>query len=205
MAEGTNDETLRSYRDRVQEYVDRTAHEVTGASKDWIDAALSGLPASARVLELGSAFGRDAAYMAAKGYRVECTDAVPEFVERLRESGFNARPFNALTDELEAGYDLILANAVLLHFSRDEFARVLGKLRRSLGDGGRFAFSLKRGRGEEWSRMKLGAPRFFCYWEPHQLEAPLREAGFASWSVNEALTGRVHAEWLYVIATAPKA
>jgi len=198
----SNRETLRSYEGRVQEYIEGTAQTVTGAVKDWIDAALFDLPATAGLVELGSAFGRDAAYIASKGFEIECTDAVPAFVSQLQARGFEARQFNALSDDLDDRYDLILANAVMLHFDRSEFAFVLNKLARSLKSGGRFAFSLKRGRGESWSSEKIGAPRYFCYWERENLEPLLRDAGFAGWTVEQALTARSHAEWLFVIAQA---
>ncbi|HVI52281.1 MAG TPA: methyltransferase domain-containing protein [Candidatus Sulfotelmatobacter sp.] len=197
---GSNDETLRSYAARVQEYVLGTSQTVSGPSKDWIDRALAGLPGSARVMELGSAFGRDAAYMASLGYDVECTDAVDGFVALLQSRGFRARSFNALTDELAGPYDLVMANAVLLHFTADELAVVLERLRRALAPGGRLAFSLKAGEGEEWSSAKLAAPRYFRYWEQDGVAALLRAAGFAGWQAWEAVTDRAHARWLYVIA-----
>lgn len=200
---GSNNETLRSYEERVQEYIEGTSQAVTGAAKNWIDTALSDLPAKARLVELGSAFGRDAAYITAKGFEVECTDAVPGFVSQLQTRGFKARQFNAITDELGDQYDLILANAVMLHFTRDEFPFVLKKLFRSLKHGGRFAFSLKRGQGEAWSREKIGAPRFFCYWEREDLAPLLSDAGFARWIIDEVQTERTHAQWLFIIASAP--
>jgi len=201
---GSNAGTLQSYQDHVQDYIDGTSQTVSGAAGSWIDAALSGLPTTARLFELGSAFGRDAAYMAAKGYAVDCSDAVPAFVASLTARGLSARVFNLLTDELTDSYDLVLANAVLLHFTRDEFLFALKAVCRSLTAGGRFAFSLKRGQGEEWSSAKLGAPRFFCYWQPEQLEPLLAEAGFSSWTVETAVTQRAHADWLFVIAVAPR-
>ncbi|SEH44027.1 class I SAM-dependent methyltransferase [Magnetospirillum fulvum] len=199
----SNNATLRTYGDHVQDYIDGTAQTVSGATKDWIDSTLAGLPGSARILELGSAFGRDAAYIASRGFTPECTDAVPGFVACLQAAGHKARLFNALTDDLDRSYDLIFANAVLLHFTRDEFALVLGKMRRALAPSGRFAFSLKRGQGESWSSAKVGAPRYFCYWEPEPLETVLGAAGFASWTIDAARTGRAHPDWLYVIAHAP--
>ena len=93
-----NSETLRSYEARVAEYVEGTPSEVAGPVKEWIDAVLSGLPAKARIVELGSAFGRDAAYIASKGFAVECTDAVAGFVVELQSRGFKARQFNLLRD-----------------------------------------------------------------------------------------------------------
>lgn len=196
----TNRETLRSYEEHVDAYIEGTAQFVAGEAKDWIDAALAGLPVGSRLLELGSAFGRDAAYIAAQGIDIDCTDAAPGFVSHLRARGFAARLFNVLTDTLERPYDVILANAVLLHFDRDQFAFVLGKLHAALRPGGRLAFSLKRGDGEEWSSAKIGAPRYFCYWQPDDVAARLAEAGFARWSVTQASTTRTHADWLFVIA-----
>ena len=101
---------------------------------------------------------------------------------------------------LARDYDLILANAVLLHFSRGEFRAVLGKMAGALKPGGRFAFSLKQGEGEHWSTMKLNAPRYFCYWQPEHLPPLLREAGFDRWDVSVVKTQRQHAEWIYAIA-----
>lgn len=195
-----NRKTLHSYEQHAAEYVAGTTSEVNGASKDWIDAALLDLPATARLVEIGSAFGRDAAYIAARGFQVECTDAAESFVVELQKRGFAARRFDVLAERLEPGADLILANAVLHHFGREDFVTILGQLGAALQPGGRLAFSLKRGPGEEWSDAKLGAPRFFCYWEPEQLPPLLRAAGFASWTIDTAKTGRAHADWLYVIA-----
>ncbi|RWD43445.1 hypothetical protein [Mesorhizobium sp.] len=79
---------------------------------------------------------------------------------------------------------------------------MLKKLRATLNEGGRLAISLKRGDGEEWSDAKLGAPRYFCYWQPDRLEPVLRTAGFSGWTIKEEMTDCAHAAWLYVIATA---
>ncbi|MGO9483504.1 MAG: class I SAM-dependent methyltransferase [Rhodomicrobium sp.] len=196
----SNSETLRSYSERVHEYIEGTSKTLPGGTKDWIDAALVKLTPEAKIIELGSAFGRDAAYIAAKGFDVECSDAVEGFVSHLRTLGFKARLYNALTDELEQTYDLILANAVFHHFDRAEFALVLKKLRYSLNKGGHIAFSLKRGTGEVWSTEKIGAPRYFCYWEKQELEPILADATYAQWTIVETATERTHAEWLYIIA-----
>lgn len=197
---GSNARTLLSYDQRVEAYVDGTSQEVSGPAKGWLDEALLGLPRDARLLELGSAFGRDAAYIQALGYSLECTDAVPGFVELLTQRGFSARLFNLLTDELAGPYDLIIANAVLLHFNQAEFSQVLAKIKAALGPGGRFAFSLKAGQGEGWSTEKIGAPRYFCYWTPQDLEPHLRAAGFSHWKIVQAQTTRAHADWLFVLA-----
>lgn len=198
---GGNDKTLRSYQDRIGAYVDGTTQVVSGPVGDWIDRVAAGLSPSARILELGSAFGRDAAYLQSKGLRVECSDAVAGFVAHLRGRGLTARPLNLLHDAVGEGWNLIFANAVLLHFDRDEFAMVLAKISRALAPGGRFAFSLKQGQGEEWSSAKLGAPRYFCYWQSDELAAQLAQAGFSHWTMETISPQRGGGlPWIFAIA-----
>lgn len=198
---GTNAQTLLAYENHVAEYIEQTSQEVEGAAKEWIDSALVDLPSNAKLLELGSAFGRDAAYIASKGYSIECTDAAENFVSYLRDKGFHARLFNVITDELDGQYDLILASAVMLHFTREELALALRKLCDSLNPRGRLAISLKRGEGDAWSTEKLGAPRYFCYWEAEDLEPVLGAAGFARWTIDDPRSKGNHVAWLYVVAT----
>ncbi len=196
----SNGATLRSYQEHTKEYVEGTHSLVAGASKDWIDEALRGLRPDARILEVGSAFGRDAAYIAAKGFALECTDAVPAFVEHLKATGFAARQLNLLSDVLGGPYDLVFANAVFLHFTRSEFSGALRKTFDALTPQGRIALSLKRGQGESWSSHKLDAPRYFCFWQQDQLEPLLKDCGFSHWTITDTTMDRTHAEWLFVIA-----
>lgn len=198
-----NARTIDSYRRRYQRYIDGTAHEVDGPFKDWLDRAVAGLPKDARILEFGSAFGRDASYLQSLGYRVDCTDATAEFVAVLRSKGLDARVLNAITDDLPRDVDLVVANAVLLHFTRAEAADVTGKVYRSLTPGGTFAFTVKRGEGEEWSEHKLGAPRFFCYWTPPPLRDMLTGAGFAEVAIDPGGQDMGGRQFLQVIARKP--
>lgn len=195
----TNETTISSYNTHIQQYVDGTPHEVTGVVKDWLDSSLVDLPKHARILELGSAFGRDAVYLAGLGYSVECTDATPAFVDLLRQKGFSAKVLNAITDELPQGLDYVLANAVLLHFTRDEATLVIKKVFDALNVNGRFVFSLKQGEGDGWSEEKLGAPRYFCYWTDRQIHSVLDAAGFVDIQIfGDKATA--NATWLQMIA-----
>lgn len=195
----SNDQTLQSYEAHVQEYIDGTPNKVAGAVKQWLDEALANVQKDARILEIGSAFGRDAAYLQQKGYAVECTDATPAFVELLQQKGFSARLLNVITDVIEVDrYNLILANAVLLHFTREETTAVVKKVYDALKRDGIFAFSLKLGEGEVWSEEKLGAPRYFCFWNEVQITDLLRRVGFGEVTVNTD-TGS-SAKWVRIIA-----
>lgn len=190
----TNSITLASYENRSVEYVDNTPHEASAEVKQWLDQSVEDLHGDARILEIGSAFGRDADYIEAKGFSVERTDAALAFVKLLHGQGHQARQLNILTDEIESEYDLIFADAVLLHFSRPETSGVLSKIHDSLSKHGRLAFTVKRGEGEGWSEAKLNAPRFFCYWQPEGLNETLQRAGFSSNSISS------DENWLHVIA-----
>lgn len=194
-----NNRTVESYNAHIQEYIDGTPHEVLGVVKDWLDGSLADVPKDARILEFGSAFGRDAKYLAGLGYTVECTDATPAFVDLLQQKGFDAKVLNAITDELPQGLDFVLANAVLLHFNRDEAVLVIKKVFDSLNTNGKFAFTLIQGEGEGWSEKKLGAPRFFCYWTEPQIRDVLESTGFGDVEISGDKAA-ANATWLQIAA-----
>jgi len=195
----SNHQTIQSYEAHVQEYINGTPQDVSGVVKEWLDEAIAELAKDARILEFGSAFGRDATYLQNLGYKVECTDATQAFVDLLNQKGFNARQLNAITDDLGGQYDFVLANAVLLHFTRDETKQVLQKVFDALSPGGTFAFTLKQGEGEKWSEDKLGAPRYFCFWTEDQIHQLVETTGFTDVKVTGD-KATANATWLQVIA-----
>lgn len=195
----TNSRTVESYNAHVQEYIEGTPHEVSGVVKEWLDNSLADVPKDSRILEFGSAFGRDAEYLAGLGYTVECTDATPAFVDLLQAKGFDARILNVITDDLPQALDYVLANAVLLHLTRDETSQVIKKVFNALNEDGKFAFTLKQGEGEGWSEEKLGAPRYFCYWTEPQIRELLEDTGFNELQISgEKATS--NATWLQIVA-----
>lgn len=196
-----NKQTLQAYEQHVQEYVDGTPQEVSGGVKDWIDRMLDGLPKDASIIEIGSAFGRDAQYIEEQGYAVERTDATHGFVELLEQKGYTARDFNLITDSFEKQYDIVFADAVLLHFTRQELELSLSKVHNALVENGRFVFSLKQGEGEVWTEDKLNAPRFFCYWTEPQIREVLERTGFGGIEVTNSEFGNNNPKWLHIIAS----
>jgi predicted TPR repeat methyltransferase len=198
----SNATTVQSYDGHIQEYIDATPQAVDGFIQTWINNVLAGLLPTAKILEFGTAFGRDADYIESKGYTVERTDVTPGFVKLLQDKGHKARILNAITDGLGSDYDLIFADAVLLHFTRDEVQRVIGKVYDALADEGHFAFSLKLGEGEEWEETKLNAPRFFCYWSKETIQPVLEQAGFKDIQITDDHVSNVgsKAKWIHIIA-----
>lgn len=198
-----NSVTLLSYKTKLQEYISSTPAIINDAELPWIDRSLGLIPRDGKILELGSGFGRNAAHIRDQGYDITCTDAVAEFVSLLQDKGFDARPLDALTDDFGTGYDLLFANGVLMHFTHDETRAVLGKAYACLNDGGVLAFSVKQGDGSAWSEEKLGAPRYFRYWQPGEIKQLVTSQGFAWVDMLEGQTSLRNASWLYVIARKP--
>ncbi len=183
--EAKKTDTLATYEASIHEYIMGTAADVTGQCKTWIDQTLQALPKTAQIIEIGSAFGRDAKYIESQGFQVHRTDATLGFVSLLQKDGYKATPFNILTDSFEKSYDLIFANAVFLHFTVPELKLTLEKAHRALNKGGLLAFSVKHGEGEEWNSAKVGRPRFFHYWNEEDIVSLLSSYGFAVLSMSE--------------------
>lgn len=195
----TNEITLKTYKHKVQEYIDHTPQKINDAEYPWIDEALKLIPASGTILEIGSGAGRNAKYIIEQGYKLECTEAVLEFVEVMQQKGLNARYLNILSDEISKKYDMVFANAVLVHFTPLQSRQVFGKVHRALKQKGVFALSLKMGDGETWTEEKLGAPRYFCYWQHDAIKELAEETGFEWMSVNSGETSLKNGTWLYII------
>lgn len=92
----------------------------------------------------------------------------------------------------------MLADAVLLHLTREEFVDVLQRARRPVRSGGLLATTLKEGDGEAWTQAKLDLPRYFTYWREPAVRAALRATGWQVLSLDH-VTGRLE-PWLFVVA-----
>jgi hypothetical protein len=75
-----------------------------------------------------------------------------------------------------------------LHLTRHQFAVSLRRLQSALVPEGRLAFTVKQGDGEGWSTAKLGAPRYFCYWQSKSLRHLVAAAGFTSIQLTQWTT-----------------
>lgn len=192
--------TLETYERNIDKFIERTPKDTIGETKVWLDAIAERVSTGSSVLEIGSGFGRDADYLRSKGIGVLCTDGAAGFVKALRARGHEAMQLNVLTDEIDGSYDLIFADAVFEHFTRDQLAYALSKLNRATVDGGTLGFSIRRGEGEYWSKEKLDEDRFFCLWEPDQLGFAVTAAGFKVDSISES-NGYQNIKRLYLLAT----
>jgi cyclopropane fatty-acyl-phospholipid synthase-like methyltransferase len=198
-AEDANSITLKTYKHKLQEYIDSTPNKINDAEYPWIDRALSFIPKQGKILEIGGGSGRNAVYISEQGYLLECTEAVPEFVEIMTQKGLFARTLNILTDEITAQYDMVFANGVLVHFTPEQSKQVFSKVYEALNADGIFALSVKMGYGQKWTEEKLGAPRYFYYWQPDDLRQLAETCGFEWLSMENGETSLKNASWLYII------
>jgi len=197
----THQKTLKSYEEKRGLYIEKAPLAPEGSAKKWLDKALANLSLNARLYEIGSGDGADADYIESLGYDITCTDAAPSFVIHLLDKGFQAYVHNAILDPIIGCHDLILANAVLPHFTRDDAILVTSKVLAALDKKGRFAFTLKKGEGEGWTSSHLGAPRYYALWTRADLERILQNTGYARWDIEEA-PGVMGSDerWLMVVA-----
>lgn len=191
-----NEKTLKSYENKITEYVNGTPSVVDGNMKTWLDGFSTALPANAVVFEIGSGTGRDADYLSSvHSVDVVCSDVPAGFVSLLRDKGYEAYSFDALNDEFPISHvNGILANAVLHHFTEDELVAFLKKVFNFTKGNALFGFSVKSGEGSEWTNEKLGEPRFFQYWTRVNMLTVLIKSGFTDVEITES-NG-----WLFVVA-----
>lgn len=136
------DVTLASYEAAVGVYLQQSLPPGSPV-RAYLDQ-LADLVGAGTVLELGSGPGWDAAYLESRGPRVVRTDAVNAFVDLLLAAGHPARLLDARVDDFGGPYDAVMANAVLLHLSREQFVDVLVRAHHAVADHGLLAFTLKR-------------------------------------------------------------
>lgn len=200
MERDENDVTLATYDERVEAYLARSQGE---PCRPLLALLREAVPPPARVLEIGSGPGSDAAQLAADGYSVQASDASAGFLAHLRATGHQAIRYDVDHDDAPDGaWDAIYASAVLHHLRRDRFEPALARLGQAVQPGGVLVASLKTGRADGWSHAKLDAPRWFTYWSAAELRDVLERAG---WHVDRLAprAGR-NDDWLDVVARAPK-
>lgn len=199
MTDGSpGDLTLQTYQAAAARYRETSA--LGPAIRGFLDLVAQTAPSGARVLELGSGPGDGASYLEARGLSVTRTDATRAFVEMMRADGFPATSLDIRTDNFGGPFDVVLADAVLLHLSRAEFAAALRKSRAAVTANGLLAITLKEGDGQEWRCDKLDLPRHFTYWREAALRTELELAAWTPIRVD-AVAGRVE-PWLYALSRA---
>ncbi|NYE38810.1 SAM-dependent methyltransferase [Nocardioides cavernae] len=199
----SQDDTVRAYDLDASAYAEASPPEPV-----WVRATIAELLAElgpgARVLEIGSGGGRDALLLEESGFTVRRTDITPGFVALLREQGHACDLLDPLTDDLtspEGPYDVVWANASLLHVARPDLATVLARLADVTRPGGFLCASVKEGDGEGWSTHgSVSSPRHFTYWRDEPLRDVVGRSGWEHVNVHPLRARAQQESWLGVSA-----
>jgi len=198
-----NEETLNSYEIASDKYLSTVRKQPAENVQAWLLKAIEQLSKNASIFEVGSAGGIEANYLETMGFKVQRSDAAKSFVKHLSKSSSSCLLFNALRDEYPDKYDLIFANAVLLHFTDSEALSFAKKSFNALNTGGKLALTTKKGVGESWQTKKLDLPRYENYWTPADIKQLMMSAGFVIDDFISAKSERQNATWLYIICHKP--
>ncbi len=152
----SGDVTLDSYDAAAHVYLEQSMPPGP-AVMAYLDA-VAGLVGDGTVLELGSGPGWDASYLESRGPRVLRTDGAPAFVQMLQAAGHQTRLLDVRMDDFGGPYDAVLADAVLLHVTREQFVDVLQRARQAVASGGALAITLKEGDGEACTEGQARPP-----------------------------------------------
>jgi len=199
-----NEKTLQTYNKRLAQYIIHTPSQYNESHiplLKWIEYSLALIPKSAVILEIGSGPGRDAHYISSCGFNVICSDASSKFVDYLNSNEQQAILFDAIKDPIPGEFEMIFANAVIQHFTDQDFGFVLEKVYDSLPPKGVFAFSAKQGEGEAWITEKLQDERYIKYWQPHELSARIEEKRYEIVYLQKDIPGDLPNHiWTLVVA-----
>ena len=69
--QNANKKTIQSYESSINEYIQNTPIKHGAVVEDWINKSIQALNPDAKILEIGSAHGRDAKIIEEKGFYVE--------------------------------------------------------------------------------------------------------------------------------------
>lgn len=167
------DITIQTYKDNFDLYKEKTPSVVSGEFVLWMGAFVESLPQNGNLFELGSAEGRDARYLRDKGFKMFCTNVIPQAIESLLADGFTTGMYDLRDEPQEEwinSFDGILAKAVYLHVPQEVFEKSLDLMCTLLKDGGIFCLTFKLGVDEEIETGKLGGERYFKYYSEEELK-----------------------------------
>lgn len=177
-----NQDTIQSYEDNPEEYINSRGINEQKEFSAWIVDALDGMK-NPTIFEIGSGPGYTADYLESIGYKVTRSDIVDKFIEFNRSRGKEITKHNAIDDEVAGRYDVVLAVNVMQHMNHSDMERSLGHIYRGLADDGKFLFTIVLGEDSEWHDDKGGA-RYFSAWNETELTDILVRTGFSVDSIE---------------------
>lgn len=158
-----------------------------------------------KVLEVGCGFGRDAKSLHEQGIDIKGTDISPKMIAKAKhlfpEIDFKVMDLRNLDFE-DASFDYVIANAVLLHFPKEEIAPSLQELKRVLKKNGKIWIGVKKGSGEGF-QMRKQSLRYISFFKEDEIKSIIKKEGFKiekNYILTEKRSDGEEIEWIDVIA-----
>ena len=170
----TNTSTYQYYFNHAREYCHKTFYVNISQTVAIIKSYLESIHT---VLDLGCGSGRDANYFASAGKKVVAIDYCPEIVKQAQLLSQNQVEFKVMDFQdihTLPRFDLIWANASLLHLTDQQLEQVLSLIYHQLSYRGLFFCSFKTGQGEDYDEYG----RYFNYHQPQTIRLLLHENYF---------------------------
>ena len=174
------------YRDKADDWVrDRGATLYSGDSgvdeAVWLDRFVAGLPAGARILDVGCGSGWPiGAALLEREHQVTGVDASPGLIVHAQATlPAGVWTVGDMRDPLPPGpFDGVLAWHSLFHLSPDDQSKVLPKLAACVAEGGRLMFTSGHTHGETIGQWR-GEPLYHASLDPEAYRAQLADAGLS--------------------------
>ena len=167
----------------------------------YVDRVLEGLPAGAKVLDLGCGTGEPVAkYLVERGFRVTGVDASAEMLKFARQTVPQAEFIHAdmITVELNGTFDAAVVWDSMFHVERKHHASIYRKLATSLRPEARLLLSVggsepSQDEGEGFTSEMYGQTFYYSGFAPEVTRTLIEESGFEIelWEVDDP-TSRGH-------------
>lgn len=195
------------------DYYDEHAQEVA-ANYEAVDFGevrnrfIALLPHRAKIVDIGSGSGRDAAVLVDAGFDVQLVDGSSGLLreaERLHPELSGRTHRVALPGSLpfdDESFDAVSAWAMIMHLERDELPVAFVEIARVCRPGAVFAYSVNTQRSGLDARQRDDRGRHFTCMSPGQWEQLHTAAGFRTETAEETndIVGRSGIRWVTFVA-----
>lgn len=175
------DPAIKAYREGIDAQLARARKEPAPDFKAMVDLFAEQIPANGSILEIGSASGGDARYLASKNFKITCTDVVPEVLTTLSAEGFETEEYDFRSSpkfEWIDSFDGVFANTSLLHAPRKVFERALEHVALVLKKEGVATFTLKTSGDEKIPGGSIDSSGQFTYYSEKEIRQILDKHKF---------------------------
>lgn len=216
-----NEKTLKVYDKFAKKYLKQTiVHNKKDPKKaekkqkwirDFCREGFSSLPKKAKILEIGSADGKNAEMLTELGFRMTASDVAEDFLSEIRKNGLSPIKFNVLKDEFPEKFDGVFLWRVFVHFTKEDVRTALSRIFENLKVQGRVIFNVMNLDSKECSESgwvdfpgeyHLDAERFFHHFHEDELARLVQEIGFSVVEIRKN-GGESSDKWLCVVLEKP--